>query len=154
MKETHGIIVIDKNLKILCVHPTGANMLTWSIPKGGADEGETSLEACKRELFEETNFILDNYVNHIIYYEKIGKFKYKARKTLVAHIAYIDLPLSDMELTLKCNSKIDGSDKLECDIVSWLTIDSAMSSLHYTQIEAFNEIHKKILKKNLKSFDI
>ncbi len=51
-RKTAGLIVTDGNL-ILIGHAT--NLLKWDIPKGGLEENEDPIEACIREVKEETN---------------------------------------------------------------------------------------------------
>jgi 8-oxo-dGTP diphosphatase len=43
-----------KNKWVFCKHK---NRITWDIPGGGIKHGETTLEAAKRELYEETGAI-------------------------------------------------------------------------------------------------
>ena len=46
-----GLVIInDKGKLLLCKRKETNN---WQFPQGGIDEGETSLKAAKRELFEE-----------------------------------------------------------------------------------------------------
>lgn len=153
MKITHGILLVDNKMKVLCVHPTNADKDFWSLPKGGAEEGETSLEAAIREMKEETNFTVDPFNGHIVYYEFLGGYNYKrTKKKLNCHVVYIDLPLSTMDLNLKCESLIDGTDIPECDIVKWRSIDSCLKILHHTQVEALSDCMKKLIKINQKKF--
>ncbi len=153
MKITHGIIVVDSKMKVLCVHPTSAPEDFWSIPKGGADIGESSLQAANRELHEETNISIEPFNGHLIYYEFLGGFNYKkTKKKLNCHVVYIDLPLSTMNLDLKCTSLIEDTDIPECDIVKWRSIDSCLKILHHTQVEALSECLKKLIKINQKKF--
>jgi len=49
-----GIIIQNKN--ILLVHETNADL--WMIPGGGMEPGETEEECCKREVAEETGFLI------------------------------------------------------------------------------------------------
>lgn len=148
MPTTHGIFIIDKRLRILCVHPTGSPDTVWSIPKGGADEGETSIQAAIRELKEETNFNYNDFEDSMEYYEYIGCFPYGVRdKKLKAHVAYFNDSLSKTPLDLKCLVKIDNSDELECDMVEWKDFSFALRYLHHTQVSAFKKIVKHIIKK-------
>jgi len=36
-------------------------MNTWDLPKGGREEGETCDECARRELYEETGIVVDNF---------------------------------------------------------------------------------------------
>ena len=47
-----GLIIINDKGKLLLCKRKGTN--NWQFPQGGIDEGETPLEAAKRELYEET----------------------------------------------------------------------------------------------------
>ncbi|MFT5656841.1 MAG: putative (di)nucleoside polyphosphate hydrolase [Gammaproteobacteria bacterium] len=53
-----GIMLVDKNHRILAgeaLHYSGE----WMMPQGGMDEGETTLQAMRRELFEETSIQME-----------------------------------------------------------------------------------------------
>jgi ADP-ribose pyrophosphatase YjhB (NUDIX family) len=66
-----GGVVINKDGKILVV---AQRHNTWSLPKGGVEDGETDLEAAKREIYEESGVKDLNFIKHLITYEryKIG----------------------------------------------------------------------------------
>lgn len=148
MPTTHGLFIVDKRLRVLCVHPTGSADTMWSIPKGGADDNETSLQAAIRELKEETNFNYHDFSNSLEYYEYIGCFPYGVRdKKLRAHIAFFNESFSKMELDLKCLVNIDNSNELECDIVEWKDLSFAFRYLHHTQITALTRVIKNLIKK-------
>lgn len=52
-----GVIIIDKNKRVLLQHRTDNN--TWSIPGGIIEPGENVEEAAKREVHEETGLTVD-----------------------------------------------------------------------------------------------
>lgn len=70
-----GSIVINKKGEVLLCHVTGTNH--WDIPKGMQDAGESTLEAAKRELWEETSLEFDE-----VLFEEIGCFDYRKDKKL------------------------------------------------------------------------
>lgn len=70
-----GTLVIHKTGGILLCHVTGTNH--WDIPKGMQDTGESTLEAAKRELWEETGLKFDDGL-----FEEIGCFDYREDKKL------------------------------------------------------------------------
>lgn len=70
-----GTLVINKKGDVLLCHVTGTNH--WDIPKGMQDAGESTLEAAKRELWEETGLEFDE-----ILFEEIGCFDYREDKRL------------------------------------------------------------------------
>lgn len=53
-----GVVLMDENRKILLQKRTDNNK--WSIPGGCVDLGEIIEEAAKREVFEETNLVVED----------------------------------------------------------------------------------------------
>ena len=53
MKSTHsaGGVVLNKKRQVLVVNQRGRS---WSLPKGHLEEGEETLEAARREIYEES----------------------------------------------------------------------------------------------------
>ena len=49
--ESAGGVVVDREGRVLLVSQYGTS---WSLPKGHLEEGETPLEAARREILEET----------------------------------------------------------------------------------------------------
>ncbi len=70
-----GILIINKKNEVLLCHVTNTNH--WDIPKGMQDTGESTLEAAKRELLEETGLVFDE-----VLFEEIGCFDYRKDKRL------------------------------------------------------------------------
>ena len=48
-----GGVVINEYDEIIVISQKG-KIKTWSLPKGHIEEGETELEAAKREIYEES----------------------------------------------------------------------------------------------------
>ena len=69
--ECAGGIVLNKNREILVVNQ---NYDSWSLPKGHIDPGESSLDAAKREIYEESGIKKLKYIRDLGSYErfKIG----------------------------------------------------------------------------------
>lgn len=60
--DTVGIIAVAQDKKILITHQEQpGHELFWGLPGGIVDNGETPLEAGKRELLEETGYISDTW---------------------------------------------------------------------------------------------
>jgi 8-oxo-dGTP pyrophosphatase MutT (NUDIX family) len=58
MKKSAGVVIIYKNKMLVC-HPTGWQWKnSYSIPKGGIEEGESILDAALRECREEVGILL------------------------------------------------------------------------------------------------
>ena len=136
MQKTCGFFIINENDDILIVHPTYAKKDMWSIPKGRMDRGETELETAYRELKEETNINLLNYVGRII---PLGTCKYSHRKKVLCGFAFeYDGLITDK---LKCNMLV--KDKFpEVDKFKWVSFKKAFTLIHYTQ----QELLQKYLK--------
>lgn len=54
---SYGVLIFNEDDQLLMGHVTGTRR--WDIPKGGADPGETPVEAALRETLEETGIALD-----------------------------------------------------------------------------------------------
>lgn len=60
--DSVNVICITKNQKILLIRQQQPNTnIFWSLVGGGIENSETSIECVKRELLEETGYILDNW---------------------------------------------------------------------------------------------
>ena len=70
-----GTLVINGAGQLLLCHVT--NTAKWDIPKGMRDEGETSLQAAMRELYEEAGVVFDAGR-----FEELGLFDYRRDKRL------------------------------------------------------------------------
>lgn len=54
-RKNVGIILMNKDGLVLAARPAQSSQDgTWQMPQGGIDEGETPLQAARRELWEET----------------------------------------------------------------------------------------------------
>ncbi len=80
-KKTAGGIIIGPDNKIVLVNNTSKDW--WSLPKGGIEKNENTLEAAKREIFEETGLKNIEYIKELGYFNelllktKIKKYKFK-----------------------------------------------------------------------------
>ncbi len=118
VKVSGGIILILNKSKMLLVHPTKAKWYeTYSVPKGGVNDGESEIDAAIRELQEETSLLvtkdmITNPKDPIIieYKNKQGK-KYKR---LVLFTVYIN-NISEIGMS----SEVMDKSKLQLKEVDW-----------------------------------
>ena len=64
---TAGGVVLNTKGEVLVVNQNGDS---WSLPKGHLEEGETALEAAKREIYEESGVSKLTYVKDFGTYER------------------------------------------------------------------------------------
>ena len=97
--------------------PAGKSL--WEIPAGKVDEGETPLEAAKRELVEETGYHADNWKELIHYYPSPGYIN--ERMTL-----YLATGLTAGEATPMDDERIE---------VKWFTREELRAMIQSNEIE-------------------
>ena len=81
MRNGVGVVVLNSNNKVFVGKRRDNPVDKWQMPQGGIDEGESHLEAMKRELFEETNIKSIEILKEID-----GFFEYELPKNLVGII--------------------------------------------------------------------
>jgi len=82
MKEISSGLIITNGVYFLGCKITGQNI--YDIPKGKIDENETPIEACIREVREETGLIVDEF--DLI---PLGLYKYTPKKDLYLHYLFM-----------------------------------------------------------------
>ena len=113
MKISSGIIITDgKN--ILLGHSTGNSH--WDIPKGGVDDGESTMEAAIRETEEEIGLSFKE--SQLV---DLGLYAYLKKKNLYLYKATLsELPKIE---DCKCNSffkcSIDPAIATRTSIICW-----------------------------------
>ena len=147
MKLTCGIYLFDVNNKLLIQHPTNFRATVWGIPKGRFDADETDVfEVCKRELFEETGIVLDDY--NIVHKEELDIAQYNdTNKFLKSYFVKVDSDLSDVKLY--CDSMVMRNEKPafpEVDEWKWVDIDEADRIFAGDRMSSFQENNIKRCK--------
>jgi 8-oxo-dGTP pyrophosphatase MutT (NUDIX family) len=92
-----GVLLLNDAGEVLLCHVTGHDH--WDIPKGGAHDDETPVQAAVRETREETGLLLQPGA-----LLEIGRLPYSHRKDL--HLFAARTPRLDAEL-LWCESRFD-----------------------------------------------
>jgi len=110
-----GTLILNKRGQVILCHVTGTNH--WDLPKGVREPGESTLQAAKRELREETSLELDDAL-----FEEIGGFDYQKHKRL--HLYKVRAPESMDSLgNLICKSyfshHVTGAPTPEMDGFRW-----------------------------------
>jgi 8-oxo-dGTP pyrophosphatase MutT (NUDIX family) len=80
---SHGVLVMNHGAELLLCHATGTKH--WDIPKGMANDDESSAAAAVREANEECGLRLDPER-----LEALGRFAYRPDKDLSLHVALIE----------------------------------------------------------------
>ena len=141
-----GIIVLNKDNKILVAKRIDNSKNFWQMPQGGVDDGEDFLSAAYRELEEETsikNVELIKELDGMLTYElpthllgKIWKGKYRGQKQKWFIMRFLG---NDDDINLK-------TDKPE--FLEWKWIDLSMITEVVVDFKkhVYNELKEKIKK--------
>jgi len=112
----------------------------WCLPKGIVEEGESELEAAKREVMEETG------IKNLKLISKIGSINYQFwfKKNKINKTVHFYLFETD-----QIETKIGE----EHDAYGWFTFNEALKSLSYHgEKEVLKKAYETIPKKDLLSF--
>jgi 8-oxo-dGTP pyrophosphatase MutT (NUDIX family) len=112
-----GILILSDRQELLLCHVTGQDH--WDLPKGGAHEGESPLQAALRETREETG--LDLTADTL---RDLGRFDYRPKKDL--HLFATRMPRFDLT-SLCCESHFSqfatGQRLPEMDGYDWVRFE-------------------------------
>jgi 8-oxo-dGTP pyrophosphatase MutT (NUDIX family) len=112
-----GILILNAQQELLLCHVTGQDH--WDLPKGGAHEGESPLQAALRETREETG--LDLAAEAL---RELGRFDYRPKKDL--HLFATLAPRFDLA-QLCCESQFSqyatGRRLPEMDGYDWVSFE-------------------------------
>jgi 8-oxo-dGTP pyrophosphatase MutT (NUDIX family) len=145
MKTSCGFVIYcEGSNEILLGRETNSNNF-WSIPKGGKEDGENSLEAALRELYEESN-ISKEFIKSCDVFELKPQMYGSKRKRLVPFLAICKTKPDD----LKCNAYFtdsSGESLPEFSKLQWFDFDAVLNGevkVHGTQMKCFFEAKEKI----------
>ena len=112
-----GILVLTEQQELLLCHVTGQDH--WDLPKGGAHEGESPLQAALRETREETGLELAAEA-----LRDLGRLDYRPKKDL--HLFATLMPRFDVA-SLRCESQFSqyatGQRLPEMDGYDWVSFE-------------------------------
>lgn len=139
-----------KEPEFFLVHPGGPFFArkdagAWTIPKGGADEGEDALVAAIREFEEETGTRLSGaFIALGIVRQKAGKLV--EAWAIEAEIDAARIISNQFEIEWPPNS---GKKKLypEIDRAAWFPFEEAKAKINAAQIEFLNRLVDHLQKK-------
>lgn len=141
-----GIIVLNKENKILVAKRIDNSKNFWQMPQGGVDEGEDFLSAAYRELEEETsikNVELIKELDGMLTYElpahllgKIWKGKYRGQKQKWFIMRFLG---NDDDINLK-------TDKPEFLEWKWIDLNMITEVVVDFKKNVYNELKEKIKK--------
>jgi ADP-ribose pyrophosphatase YjhB (NUDIX family) len=106
-----GVCLNERSEILMVLQGTPEEIKTWSIPSGGLEKGETFIECCKREIEEETGYIVN-----IIQELQIKRGFYKEHN-LNYEVHYF------LVKVVGGSRKIQDPDQLIYDI-RWVSLDS------------------------------
>jgi predicted NUDIX family NTP pyrophosphohydrolase len=154
-KKSAGILLfrfVQAGPEVLLVHPGGPFWIhkdagAWSIPKGGMEEGESILDAAKRELEEETGLKTDGE------FIELSSVK-QGNKIIYAWAFRLD---TEAEFRMSNSFELEWPPKSgnlksfpEIDKAEWFTMDEAKIKINKGQIPFIVELSSVLMEGRLK----
>jgi len=145
-------ITKDKSVGIIlyCKFPRSLKYLIlkhkkghWSFAKGHRDKGETTLDAAKRELFEEAGIKNVDFISKKILLKEKYTFILKNKNKVIKEVSYFIAGTKSKKV------KIDRKEIINS---KWCTLNSAQKVITYEQSKkTLKKANKIVINKNLKS---
>jgi len=127
---TCGVFLIHSGnhlgMELLICHPTGADDMMWSIPKGLPENGEEELQAALRECRKETGVDVESVSSSI---HPMGKRLYRTKKKELCGF----FAVCKERPTQFCCSSFSPQGKPEVDLIVWTPIAVAINLIHESQ---------------------
>ncbi|MDR2158416.1 MAG: RNA pyrophosphohydrolase [Holosporaceae bacterium] len=124
----------------------------WQLPQGGVNEGESYLEAAKRELFEETNISTVEFLGSSnlqkydfppsvqkIIIKKRGKLKYSGQEIIFLAFKFLG---EETEINLQKEFK-------EFDDWKWVTMEELLNNIVYFKKIPYKKAIAELLKQGV-----
>ena len=154
-KQSAGILLYrlkDSSLEILLVHPGGPffakkDLGAWSIPKGEFQDGEDPTEVAKRELQEETGYLVDTSLI------PLTEIKQKGGKKVLAWAAEGDFDPSVIKSNTFSLEWPPRSGRMqefpEVDKAEWFSVSLAKQKINPNQSNFIEELLSKLNLKDV-----
>jgi 8-oxo-dGTP pyrophosphatase MutT (NUDIX family) len=140
---TCGIYLYDQNTdKMLVCHATKASWKSWSIPKGMRDDGEDSLQAASRELFEETGIKFKDL--DIVFQSPLPPVKYRKQKKILESFLVVS-NTSFFNFSCSCHT-LTKAGHPEIDAWRWIPPENLPKYVHESQLENLELVLSHISK--------
>jgi predicted NUDIX family NTP pyrophosphohydrolase len=145
-KQSAGVLVYrrsERGIEVLLAHPGGPifrhrDAAAWTIPKGEIEPEEQPLDAARRELLEETGYVLPGP------YVALGSVKLKSGKIVHAWACEADVDLSAFKSCLFKMEWPPRSGRLsefpELDRVEYFDVEVARAKLNEAQSELISRL--------------
>jgi predicted NUDIX family NTP pyrophosphohydrolase len=145
-KQSAGVLVYrrsERGIQVLLAHPGGPifrhrDAAAWTIPKGEIEQGEEPLAAARRELEEETGYVLPGP------YVSLGSVKLKSGKIVHAWACEGDVDLSAFRSCLFQMEWPPRSGRLsefpELDRVEYFDVEVARVKLNEAQSDLVSRL--------------
>jgi ADP-ribose pyrophosphatase YjhB (NUDIX family) len=130
-KRYAGLIVKCKDKILLCKrNHEGSFPGMWSIPAGKVEDNEKTMDACKREFFEETAIDIDDV--DIEFVGLVPRTSRDGQKT--KGFMYVYLYNVDEEIMPDLENAIDGDEHSCCKYFTENQIDANSTGTHLTKL--------------------
>jgi predicted NUDIX family NTP pyrophosphohydrolase len=153
-RKSAGILLfrfVQGTPEVLLVHPGGPfwirkDLGAWSIPKGGMEEGESVLDAAKRELEEETGIKTDGEFIELSPVKQSNKIIYAWAFRLNTEVEFRTSNSFELEWPPKSGNLKSFP---EIDKAEWFNLDEAKIKINKGQIPLVVELSTILMEKRL-----
>ena len=139
MRRAAGIILFNRDGKVLVEHPTNHDPNFWSFPKGMVDpEDASDFDAAKRECLEETDLDLDTIDYTVV--RELPDITFKNKKKVLklfvlrTNESLYDYPFNCPSMVTLWRKGVPREHPFpEVDDYKWVTIEEAYKLVHESQ---------------------